>query len=194
MYKRIKYSNKSEVKSGVIEALIEVLDEMSPESTNYPSLNQIALYSSVLFFGYFLFILPTDLTDLTSYNWINQSLIELKVTVKDYLVNLISNSGATSGPGTPPCFSTPKGPGNIPSLLYSSRPSSPQISPISSADTVTLNNYLKDYKNVGVQTYINGTSVSKMVESVTLMSEVLPEDCAKDIQQGVDKLVKTITD
>lgn len=105
----IKESNiqdqiKSGIKSGVKEALEEVLGEFREELNDLEQqssselLKQIALYSSVLFFGYFLFYLPGSsitLTELAEYHWFNQGLIEFKLS----LINLFSNP---TDPGNPP--------------------------------------------------------------------------------------------
>lgn len=35
---------------------------------------------------YFIFILPVNPEDLTQYNWVNQSLIELKLSIIDLII------------------------------------------------------------------------------------------------------------
>lgn len=92
----IKNEIKSGIKEGVKEALDEILDEIQNDIENRAKsstdlLKQSALIASVLFFGYFLLYLPINPVDLTQYNWINQSLIEFKITIKDLIINLISN-------------------------------------------------------------------------------------------------------
>jgi hypothetical protein len=79
----IKTEIKEGVKQGVKEAFDEILTEVSEKnnSDNTYLFKQLALASSVIFFTYFLFILPGSSIspeDLTQYNWMNQSLIELK--------------------------------------------------------------------------------------------------------------------
>ena len=170
---------KSEVKAGMKEAIDEALSQIHEDEIQTNLYKHIAIFSSTIFFVYFLFILPdTSINpeELVQYNWINKSLIEVKITIKDYLVNLISN------PSNPP--SSP------PASTYSTIP----ISPINSTDTVTISNYIKTFRSVGVQTNIDAMTVSKMVESVNIMADVLPKESANDIQQGVNKLVKTIID
>lgn len=100
----IKTQIKEGIKQGVKEALDELLDEMNESNNNSTneSLKQIALISSVLFFGYFLFYLPgSSITpeELTQFNWMNQSLIEFKITVKDFIVSLFSNPVNPGNPG-----------------------------------------------------------------------------------------------
>jgi hypothetical protein len=85
----IKSQVKLGIKEGVKEALDEIIENIEQDVRNQAQSDlykNIALCSSVLFFGYLFFILPGTTEDLVSYNWVNQSLIELKVSVKVYLV------------------------------------------------------------------------------------------------------------
>jgi hypothetical protein len=95
---------KNEIKTGIKEALTEVLDDLKQESldiesnTNY--LKPLAIVSSTIFFAYFLFYLPNSITpeDLTQYNFFNSSLIEFKINVKDFILNYFyGGNGGNAG-------------------------------------------------------------------------------------------------
>jgi hypothetical protein len=97
---KIKHEIKQGIKDGVKEALDEIMEDISNQAQSN-LLKNIALSSSVLIFGYVLFYLPgSGITpeDLSSYNWFNQSIIEVKLTVFDLIHNLFF----TGNPGTPP--------------------------------------------------------------------------------------------
>jgi len=166
---------KEGIKEGIKEALDEIFELEENKSNN---LKQLALISSVAFFGYFLFYLPNNPESLLQYNLINQSLIEIKIVIKDLLLNFLPSLGGNSG--------------TLPAADAS--PISPIISPISDTGTVTLNTYLRTMTEVGTQTTLDGTSVSKMVETVNILSDTLPQADAALIQEGVDSIIKTITD
>ena len=106
------------IKQGVKEALNEILNEINLQNDVQPNvqsevnvqpnsyfLKDLAFYISLLFFGYFFFVLPGPSINtevLTDYNWFNQALIEFKITVKDLIVNIFSkpgNPGAPTAPG-----------------------------------------------------------------------------------------------
>jgi len=88
-----------QVKEGMRDALKEVIDEALDKihdeeiQANSNTLKQIALFSSLLFVGYFIFILPgspISPEELTNFNWFNQGLIEFKLTVKDLIINFFT--------------------------------------------------------------------------------------------------------
>jgi hypothetical protein len=117
---------KIEVKSGIKEGVKEIVDELLAEIDNKPNyfyylLKQICLYSSLIFFGYFLFVLPSNPESLTEYNFINQSLIEFKLTVKDFIIDLFTKP---TNPGNPGSSVTPVAPGSIESPISPNTPSS----------------------------------------------------------------------
>lgn len=189
----LKNEIKEGVKQGVKEAFDEIISENStPDNTNL--LKQFALASSLIFFSYFFFILPGPTIspeDLTQYNWINQSLIEFKILVRDYFFNKPRNPGGSGlNNNTSP---------NLP-IHY------PAISPINSeglstvtpnspvASSSSLSPFLKLDNSVGVQTELNGITVSKSIETVTILADVLDENNATLIQEGVNKIITKITD
>lgn len=78
----IKIQIQQGIKAGVKEALDEVISELQENldaQVKSDLLKQFALITGALFIGYFLFILPINPVDLNQYNWLNQSLIELKI-------------------------------------------------------------------------------------------------------------------
>jgi hypothetical protein len=95
-------SIKTEFKAGIKEGIKETLDELLNEMNNDSKIElfkQISLYSSFIFFGYFLFVLPSNPESITEYNFVNQSLIEVKVFIKDFLINLFFNPTNPGNPG-----------------------------------------------------------------------------------------------
>jgi len=110
----LKNEIKLGVKQGIKEAFDEILTEVTEKNNqdNTYLLKYLALTGSVIFFGYILFILPGSSIspeELTQFNWINQSLIEFKLSVKDLIVNYFKNPSNPGNPGTPNPFipSTP---------------------------------------------------------------------------------------
>ena len=85
----IKNDVKTGIKEGVRETLDELINEMHKES-KFELLKQFSLYSSIIFFGYFLFVLPSNPESITEYNFVNQSLIEVKVLIKDFIRNSLN--------------------------------------------------------------------------------------------------------
>jgi len=178
---------KEGVKEGVKEALDEALSQMHEDEANSDLLKQLALFSSTIFFIYFIFILPggSPITpeDLAQYNWMNQSLIEIKITVKDFIISLFSNPSNPSNPGGSPSTPGNNGVINLPS----------PISQSSSGSTVTPSLF-KDKSEVGIQTILNGTTVGKMVETTSILADVLGPEDSNMIQDKVNELIKNITD
>jgi len=179
----IKTEIKEGVNQGVKEAFDEILTEVSEKNSpdNTYLLKQLALASSIVFFSYFLFILPgSSITseELTQYNWMNQSLIEFKITVTEFIVNYFNNPSNPGNPGTtsPLNTSTPSTPTTTINInLDTYLPESTKnvaVSPISEGlSTVTPNT--PRILNIpmieaGTQTTIDGVTVSKMVETVNI--------------------------
>lgn len=55
-------------------------------------------------------------------------------------------------------------------------------------------NNLTPTTTVGTQTTINGITVSKSLEVINILSDVLPQENTDQILEGVNKIVKNITD
>ena len=185
----LKNEIKEGIKEGVREVLNELRDELEEDLRNQAKSNlyqNIALCGSVLFFGYLFFILPGSTENLSSYNWANQSLIEFKVMVKDFIVNFISNP-VNPGDGTTP---------------INSNTTSPIISPTNSVlsgstDTITPNSSVNtsNFKSMqGTQTILDGITIGKLIETTDIISDVLPKENITQIEDGVNKLIKKITD
>ena len=114
-------ANKPIINQPVIPLQEEVINKTLQED-ELPSLNakDLAFFTSVCFFAYFLFYLPGfgDATaiDLNQYNYINQSLIEVKMIAKDVIINWLfgGNNGGDSAAVNPPADVKPvAGPSNI---------------------------------------------------------------------------------
>jgi len=221
--KNIKDSDtklKNEIKSEVKEAFKEVMDEaidkldnMEVENnSNY--LKNIALFSSVLFLSYFIFILPgSGITpqELLNYNWNNQSLIELKINI----INLFNNP---TNPGTPDNkgIDLPSPNSTNSSQLSNYFPNNDQsISPVISnssieQSTITPNTPVIKYSNLphiesstqtiinsvdsSSQTTIDGITVSKLVESNNIIQDVLDPESKTTILNHTNNIIKNITD
>jgi uncharacterized membrane protein YqhA len=179
---QIKEGMKEGIKEGMKEALDEVLSDMQEaEETKIKSklYKNIAIFSSVMFLSYFFFVLPGSSIspeELTQYNMFNQSLIDLKIIVKDLILNFFSkpSNPGTSGGLTPPS----------PTLslnLSTITPNTPTVSP-------------KSLINVGTQTILDGQTVGKMVETTNILSDVLDKESDVLIKEGVNKIIKNITD
>jgi hypothetical protein len=187
---------KSEVKAGMNEAITEALSKMQEDEiySNSDLLKQLALFSSTIFGIYLFFILPgsTDAgVDLTQYNWFNQSLIEIKTSVKDFIINLFNNK-PSSPPTTPVIVDT-----NLPKVMIDA--SNSPISPISpgvstiTPNTPTLATNLV-LQSTGTQTQLNGIQVSRAVVTTATIHETLPENSSNGLKECVNSVIKTITD
>jgi len=194
---------KEGVKSGIKEALDEFVDKIKSQEDDLNNSNiykNLALFSSVLFFGYFLFILPgPSITPeaLSEYNWINQSLIEFKITVKDFILYLINNPG---NPGAPANngVDSPISPTSTNTNLNTYFPLEPTNS-VSSEGLSTVTPNTPKLSNItmseaATQTTLNGITVSKMVETVSILKDSLGEDETSMIQDHVTSSIKKITD
>ena len=218
---------KSEVKSGIKEGVKEIVDELLNENqlqseANVPSeansdlLRQLALYSSVLFFGYFFFVLPSNPEALTEYNWVNQSLIELKFTFKEFILYLVSNPDNPGNPGAPGnngVVDSPISPGNLNAGLdtyfplqttnsVSSEglstvtPNTPRVPNITVSEAVSVGTQtvMTDILSKQTQTSLDGRTVSKAVEVINILGDVLPEESTILILDSVNKNIIKITD
>ena len=195
---------KGEVKTGMREAIQEALNEMPEDNNSTPYLKYLALISSGLFFIYFLFVLPgTSITteEFLNYHWINQSLIEFKITIKDLIIAYLNggNPGNPDNPGASDITSSTNTPTTELNRLFpiesnnsgssdggcsTITPNTPRVSTLSSLTK----------SDASTETVLNSVSVSKMVEMANIIQDVLPEEGQKEILKGVDRLVKKITD
>jgi hypothetical protein len=186
---------KNEVKAGIKEGIIEALNEMEvDERPNY--LKQIALLGSGVFFIYFLIILPGPSISpeaLTEFNWFDQTLIELKIIVKDYFINKPGNPGDPGNTGTISPSTV-----NSPTLTNlntyfpiegSNSGSSEGLSTVTPNTPIVVNTV-----DVETQTVIDALTVGKMLETVNILTEVLPAPEATQLIEGVNSIVKNITD
>jgi hypothetical protein len=133
----IKNQIKEGMKEGVKEAFDEIVTDLQDDYNSKAKsdlLKQVALFGSVLFIGYFLFILPgtaINPEELAQYNWMNQSLIELKQYLISYFFNNPGNPGGGVAPqpggSTSITPDTPINPSSTPQPVES-----PQISPTNS--------------------------------------------------------------
>jgi hypothetical protein len=132
-----------------------------------------------------LFYLPGSINpeEIIQYNWLNQSLIEVKITVKEFILYLISNP---SNPGDPGLNGTPNSPispitSEAELNKYLPKDGSSSISPSISSDgmsTVTPNTPRISNLTLldqSTQTDVDSLSVGKMVETVNILEETLGE-------------------
>jgi len=190
---QIKSEVKSGVKEGVKEAVDELLERMPPQDNTY-LYKQIAFYSSMLLFGYFFLILPgSDVTPeaLTEYNWLNQSLIEVKITVKDLINEYLSKPGNPGTPGTTGTSGVIQATNSVGSEgLSTVTPNTPIIRNVLEVGTQTNLGLLSE----GTQTILDGRTVSKMVGSLNIMGDVLDKEVSDLLNKTVDKAIQKITD
>lgn len=213
-------SIKNEVKTGMKEAITEALNELEADNTQYNLIKNIGLTSALLFMGYFIFFLPgTSITpdELTNFNWFNQSLIEIKI----HIINYFNKPGNPPNPGNqlPNIPDSPISPVSEISTYFPNPKSTVDvgvspidnshlspltmapISPLSDStiipNTITPNSpiqTLSEFTDAQSQTYIDGLSVSKMVETVNILKDTLDPESADIIKDGVNKIIKNITD
>jgi len=177
---KIRNQVKDGIKDGIKEALDETLAQMHQEEANSNLLKQIAFYSSVLFLGYFIFILPGSSISpevLTQYNWLNQSLIEFKINI----INLLTNTGGNGGAGgggadTASAISTVTG------LKATNTPI------ISNAILTTAS------QNSSTQTVLDGVQISRMLETMQIIDKSLPKEELTAILNHANSTIINITD
>jgi hypothetical protein len=188
---------KSEVKAGMNEAISEALSKMQEDeiTSNSDLVKQLALFTSTLFGIYFLFILPgsTEGVDLTQYNWFNQSLIEIKTSVKDFVINLFNNKPSGPSPMNSPVIIDT----NLPKVMVDAAnspisPISPGISTIT-PNTPTLARNLV-LQSIGTQTQLNGIQVSRAIVTTATIHETLPENSSNGLKECVNSVINNITD
>lgn len=174
------------MKEGIGEALSELQDHLQENELNktYNNLKIVSLVSSSLFLGYFLFVLPgssVTLEDLNQYNWLNQGLINIKITVKDLILYLVSNP---TNPGDP---------GNIASVTDNTSVSGP-ISIINrtggwatdgSTSTITPN-------SSNLSKYFTTTKVEVSTQTVTNTVEVSTQTTSNMVNVSTQTVINTV--
>ena len=96
--KSVLTESTSQMKSELKSEMIDVLDQMREDDIQAFDnlLKQLGLISAAGFLFYFIFILPSDAAvDLTQYNWLNQTLINIKLTIID-LISKPQNPGSVN--------------------------------------------------------------------------------------------------
>jgi hypothetical protein len=198
---QIQIEVKEGIKSGIKEALDEVISDIQEAESKIQSeylIKQIALISSLLFFGYFIFILPGSTispNELIQYNWVNQSLIELKINLINILFNPVVSSVASS-----PINPTVELDSNIIRSMVDVGTS--PISPISEGSSVGISTItpnspiqtLSEYVDASTQTELSGIEFSRFVKANQIVGESLPESTQININQFVNKVITKITD
>jgi len=92
----IKKQIKEGMKEGVKEALDEALNQMHDDEVKTNTLKNIAFFTSIVFFVYFIFVLPDSTVTsevVNQYNWFNHALIEFKIDLINFLNNFKGNGG-----------------------------------------------------------------------------------------------------
>lgn len=180
----LSLSIKDGVKEGINDAINDILDKIHENDNNkIETYKNIAFISTALMLGYFIFILPgssISLEDLNQYNWINKSLIEIKINIINYFSN-------PSNPGTPGNNGI-----NLPTPIIDTiiSPTSTIIS--ENLSTITPNTPIASTSNLSptvlidksTQTIIDGKTVSKMVETVNILSDSIGEENSELIKQS----------
>ena len=201
---QIKGMIKDGIKEGVKEAMDELLTEFKEvEASNTELLKQFSLISSVIFFAYFIFYLPGSSIspeELIQYNWLNHSLIELKIN----LINLLFNPSNPGTPGGSPINPIMDLNVNIPKTMVdvasspiievTTSPISPSISTITPNTPIPNIKTLSEFVDVQTQTTLNGIGVGKMQEMTILVQRNLPDGEASYIRDAVNSVITNITD
>jgi len=143
-----------------------------------------------------LFGLPTSSETISEYNWINQSLIEFKINIKDIVINLFSNKGNPGNPGNTGISVIP--------LEIARSISSEGLSTVTPNSPIVFRNVVevatqtlveaKSYTDTETQTLVNGLTVGRSIETINVLADVLDKETTQDILEGVDKIINNITD
>ena len=194
---KIQTEVKIGVKTGIQEALEDILNEYHSESN---LLKQLALVSAVGFFVYFIFILPgggPGSLDYSQYNWINQSLIELKIMIKDLIVQPggeIGKDMVSASVQTREMVET-----GVQTILEVAK--SP-VSPISDGGTstitpntpITVVKTISEYVESSTQTSLEGVQISRTIQAFNLVTEGLSESTQSKLKILVNGEITKITD
>lgn len=185
-------SLKNEVKVGMKEAIDEALDRAqaiadADAEAKRVLLKQIAFYSSALFFVYFIFVLPVNLSEveLNNFNFINQSLIEVKTNIVNYLNSL--------KPGNPGTGTSNNGINPITPVISEGGSTVTPNTPVSIQESIS--HYFKSTKvDASTQTNVNGINVSKMEATMIAISENFPAKTNESLVNTVNGVITKITD
>lgn len=161
--------------------------------------------------------------DLTQYNWFNKSLIEFKLNIFNLFTNPTNpgNPGTGNTGVSSPISPTSPNSGTL-SDYFPKSEASPVISESSSSigqSTITPNTPIIKHTNLSpltvdsstqtisdsfapqpatlnssTQTYIDGITVSKMLETTNLLQDVLDKESSDMILNHVDSQIKNIKD
>lgn len=178
---------KSGIKSGIKEALEDVIEDLETESNNKFYRNVIIFFS--LAAGvYIYFYLPGSDVDINNFNTINQYLINIKISIMDFF-------SKPSNPGTPG-GSTISLPISEASSVFTQSPSIvseslPTITPNTPVATVQT---LSQYVDQSVSTTLDGITVSKLVETQSIIADNVDDETANMIVEHCQKSIKNITD
>jgi hypothetical protein len=197
---------KDELKSGMSAAIEDALDKMREDDIQAIDnlFIRIGIVSGVVFLSYFIFVLPSDAAiDLTQYNWLNQSLINIKLSIID-LITKPSNPGNPGVGGLDLNIPTTPELNVIKTTVDAVAPIT-QLSPCLSdgsigMSTVTPNTpiptiqTLSEFVDESTQTILDGVGVGKMVETVTIIRRTFTEEESDVLLSGVNQAIKNITD
>jgi hypothetical protein len=200
---QIKAEVKEGIKEGIREGLADAIDDLE---SNSDVLKPILIVTTGLFIFYIIFALPSEASDINSYNLINQSLINLKINI----INLFSKPG-NPGAGTAP---TPLVVGDHPitEIVEDSTTSLNTIIPLETSnsggsdvtitqDSIPLKKELVEIAiqtengiSVGTQTIADGISIGKLEETYKMVHSVLPKKASDVIIETVNNKIKKISD
>ena len=199
---QLKSDVKVEVKSGMQEAIEEALHKMEEDEASRWIFTQCVLISSGLFLIYFIFILPgggVSIEEITHYNWLNQHLINIKLSI----IDLISKPTNPGNPGLPKVDVTlPKSTVDVgispisPVIsegISTVTPNTPIIKTLSQFVEVSTQTNLNGV-DVSTQTNLNGLEVGRLVGTVNVLGDVLPQQTQKTLITYVNDSIKNITD
>lgn len=184
------------------EAIEEALHKMEEDEASRGIFTQCVLISSGLFLIYFIFILPgggVSIEEITHYNWLNQHLINIKLSI----IDLISKPTNPGNPGLPKVDVTlPKSTVDVgispisPVIsegISTVTPNTPIIKTLSQFVDVSTQTNLKGV-DVSTQTLADGISIGKLEETYKMVHSVLPKEVSDVIKETVNNNNIKITD
>jgi len=154
---------KEGIKDGFKELIDEAMDKMNETDPNKVYKN-IAFAGGILFFIYFITVVPINPENLSDYNTFNQILIDFKSNVVNHFTGgSKGNNGGNSGTNT--------------ALSLTETPNTPITSNTAMSSSST-------------QTVLDGLTVGRLLESMDIVNNSLNKD---EFNKVTDLSVKSIT-
>jgi hypothetical protein len=190
--------NNKRMLISTVDQLIDLDDNNLLSDTDNSSFNarSLLIFASSCFLVYFLFYIPgfnpVSATDIAQYNWFNQGLIDVKITVRDIVINYLKDNNRGPGPGGADSStnypSYPSGSNIKLEDLRSSIPSpaeSPDFTPVATR-TISLPGLIEVTNS---ESLINASDVALSNKTPSLLSSVVDPQSIVGIL--LDKSIQT---